>query len=351
MLDDEVFIGGVWVSSAVRFTNDAGTPITSVADIGDGEALADDYTLALSGVAGGTATVTVGTTSPNNPYKGRVAAGVALDGLTIYKNIIPGIALVFSNTGANGNSATVHVGEYLGTMDSFGVDAGVPSDAIRHRVVNTGTGAVSNASAALKTQAVMVKKTGNALQLVRPFADGATEKVQGGGSERTTPYALTISAVAGAGAGKTATVTVDGVAIPAGQLTDVTTSVDGNGVGLKAINPAYVYRFKAPHALAGLEFALDANCANGDVANILIFASRHVQIAREVGGAPDAADWGVDPVTLTQAGQAAGVIQPGGETFYYSRLLVPPGASAEKNPHPANVALNATETGAANWLA
>jgi hypothetical protein len=350
-LEDQIFEGAAWVASSVRFSNTTGTPLASASDLADGEALADIYSLAISGVVGGAGTVTVGTDAPNNPYKGRVANGVLLDGVTVYRNIIPGVGLVFSATSANGNVAQVKVGVYFGTFDSFGVGAGVPSAATRHRVVNTGSGAVSGAQVSLKTQAVMYKKTGNALQLVRPFADGADEKTAGGGSERTMPYALSISNTSGAGSARIADLSVDGVAVPAGQLTDVSAGVDVSGVGLKAINPAYIYRFKAPHALEGLEFALDAACANGDIANILIFPSRHVQIAREVGGSPDAADWGTDPVILTQAGQAAGIIQPAGEAFYYSRILVPNGASAEKNPMPTNISLSAVETGSANWAA
>jgi hypothetical protein len=100
--------------------------------------------------------------------------------------------------------------------------------------------------------------------------------------------------------------------------------------------------------LAGLEFNIDPLCADGDEANILIFGARHIQIAPETGGVPGA--WATTPVVLTQAGQAAGVIQPAGEAFYYTRIVVPSGASAEKNPHPGNVSLTATETGSAGWL-
>lgn len=344
-LEDQLFIMGAWLASAARHTNTTGAPIVSVTDLNTGEALADEYALALSAVGGGTGTVTVNTSSPNNPYKGRVVAGVALDGATVRKDIVPGVGIVFAGTAANGNVATVYVGLYLGAFDAFGVDAGTPFAVTRHRVVNTGSGPVSNAQAALKTHAVLYKQIGNALSRVAPFADGATEKETG---VRTAPYNVVISATAGAGAGKTCSVAVDGAVVPAGQLTDLNTAGVQGGTLVKAI-AGQSYRFNAPHALAGLEFSVDPNCANGDEANVLIFNVRHIQIAREVAGAPDDADWGTDPVVLTQAGQPAGTIQPAAEAFFYTRVVVPSGASAEKNPHPANVSITATETGSANW--
>lgn len=345
MLDDQLFIGGGWVSSAARYANTSGAAIAAVSDLNTGEALADEYSLILSAVGGGTGTVTVDTLSPNNPYKGRVVSGVVLNGATVNTNVIPGIGIVFAGASANGNAGTVYVGLYLGAFDAFGVDAGQPFAVTRHRVVNTGSGPVSNALASLLTHSVMLRQIGNALSRVAPFADGATEKETG---DRTQPYNLVISAVAGSGAGKTCSLSVDGVVVPAAQLTDLNTGAAVSGVGLKAIS-GQSYRFADPHALEGLEFSIDPNCANGDEANVLIFNVRHIQIAREVAGAPDAADWGTDPVTLTQSGQAAGTIQPAGEAFFYTRVVVASGSSANKNPHPANVALTATETGSANW--
>lgn len=353
MLDDRLFIDGGWVSSAARRTNTVGTPIYSVADGATGEALADEYTLVFTVVvAGVSATVTVTASSPNNPYGGqapKVFAGVLLNnGVTTYKNVVPGVVLGFSNTTVNGNTGKVFVGQYLQTFDAFGEDAGVPSDALRHQVVNTGTGPVQEAEAGLKTHSVLVRKIGNAILNAKPFAEGATEK-EDGATTQTLPYVLSISGVAGAGPAKTADLSVDGVLVPAAQLGDLNNAGAAvSGDNLKAV-AGQRYKFLAPHALAGLNFAIDPNCANGDTANIMIFYSRHVQITPELAGAPDPDLWGTDPVPLTQAGQTEGTVQAAGEAFYWSRIVVPDGASAQKNPHPANVALDATETGAAAW--
>lgn len=343
-LKDQIFVSGSWVDSAVRSSNDTGTMLTSAQESASGEALADDYTLTASAVAGGTATITVNTTSPNNPYKGLVATGVALDGVTQYRNIIPGVILVFSNTTANTNVSTVRIGVYAGTFDAFGVGAGTPSAALRHQVLNNGTGAVADAVARLLAQAVMVKMTGNVFSYIKPFASGATEKLNPG-STRTQPYHLTVINVAGVGAGKTCDLQLDGVTFGAASILDIPASANVSGTGLKAI-AANPYRVLTG-PLTGLEFNIDPTCASGDAANVLVFPSRYVQIAAEVAGAPDT--FGTSDVTLTQSGQAAGVVQPAGVAYYYTRIVVPAGSGAESNPHPANVALSGTETGAANW--
>lgn len=346
-LKDQIFVGGVWVDSAVRITNDSGTVLVSGTDQGNGEAISDEYNLTLSAVSGGTGTITVGTLSPNNPYKGRVRTGVALDGTTIRRDVVPGVGLVFSASGVNTNTATVKVGVYLGTFDAFGVGAGVPSAGTRHKVVNDGSGAVSDAKVRLLVQAVLVKKTGNALAYVRPFAEGATEKQAGGGSTRTMPYAISVINVSGSGVNKIGDLQVDGATLGAGTILDLQTGTLVSGTGLKAVSPSYAYRITSG-PLTGTEFALDAAVGSGDTANVLIFPSRYVQIAPDVSGS--AGTYGTVDVTLTQSGQSAGVIQPSGEAFYWVRVLVPSGAGSESNPHPTNPALQGTETGAAGWL-
>lgn len=349
MLKDQLFIGGVWVDSAMRFVNDTGTPIHAAASNGDGRAIADVYALDFSSVVAGTsADVTVSTTSPNNPYNG-LTHSVLLDETTIYKDIVPGVDLRFDSAGGflNTWAATVSVGEFLGTFDAFGGGAGTPSAGVRHRVTNDGTGAVSDSEATLLPLAKWVKKTGDVFDTVRSFAEGATEKQAGGGSNQVVPYLITIDDVAGAGGAKTCTVKVDGVTFGANTLRDLSTGATQNGTNVKAISPGHFYRVVLGD-LTGLEFAISANCADGDEANVLIFESRFIQIAPDVAGV--AGTWGTTDVVLTQSGQSAGVIQPAGTAFYWRRVLVPSGGNAESNPYPGDVALKGTETGAAGWL-
>jgi hypothetical protein len=349
MLKDQILIAAVWTDAAVRLTNDTGTPVDSEVGNGDGRALADVYVLDFSAVtAGVSADVTVGTSSPNNPYGGETHT-VNLDGVTEYKDVIPGVTLIFNDDVGFLNTwqATVNLGEFLGTFDAFGGGAGVPSAGVRHRVLNDGTGAVSDAKATLLPIAKWVKMIGGVFDTVRNFADGATEKQAGGGSSQVVPYVITVDTVAGAGALKTCTVKVDGVTFPAASLRDLSTGVAQSGALVKAVSPGHFYQVILGD-LTGLEFAIHEDVADGDEANVLIFESRFVQIAPDVAGVAGA--YGTADITLTQSGEAAGVIQPAGTAFFWRRVLVPAGGNAESNPYPGDVALKGTETGAAGWL-
>lgn len=348
MLKDQLFIGAAWEDSVARLTNDTGTPVLSADSNGDGRAIADVYALDFSAVtAGVTGDILVTTSSPNNPYNGAIHT-VDLDGVTEYNDIIPGVTLIFSNAGGflNTWAATINVGEFLGTFDAFGGGAGVPSAGVRHRVLNDGTGAVSAAEATLLPIAKWVKKTGIVFETVRNFAEGATEKQAGGGSQQVVPYQITIDDVTGVGAAKTCTVKVDGVTFAADTLRDLSTGVDQDGLLVKAVAPGHFYRVVLGD-LTGLEFAISENAADGDEANVLIFEPRFIQIAPDVTGSAGA--YGTADIPLTQTGQAAGVIQPAGTAFFWRRVLVPAGGNAESNPYPGDTALKGTETGAAGW--
>lgn len=346
-LIDQILVAAVWTNSGLSFANTNGAPIASAVENGSGEGIADVYTLTLSAVVGATGTVTVTTAAPRNPYNGRVVAGVNLDGVTAYDNIVPGANIVFAVGGANANAGNVDMGQYDGTFDSFGAGAGTPSADVRHRVLNDGAGAVGNAKAQLVTAAIHVRKTGLALAYVKPFAASAVEKTAGGGSDQIVPYKLKIVNVAGAGPAKTCDLQLDGVTFAAATLLDMMTGAVVSGVGLKAVTPNNPYQVLSG-PLQDLIFAVHPGCVNNDVANILIFPPRYQQIAPDVGGAPGT--WGIADVDLTQVGQGAGIIQSLGVAFYHKRILVPAGASSGSNPYIAKVALTATESQGADWL-
>ncbi len=224
MLVDKILISAVWTATGARFTNTVGTPLVSVVADADGRAIADVYSLTFAAVTPGvSADVSVSPSSPNNPYS--ATHTVDLDGVTEYKDIIPGLTLVFSSSGSFTGSwtATVNTGEFLGVFDAFGGGAGVPSAGVRHRVDNTGTGAVSAAKATLLPVVKWVKKTGEVFSIVRGFADGATEKQAGGGSSQVVPYVISIDNVAGVGVSKTCSVLVDGVVFGADSLRNLAT--------------------------------------------------------------------------------------------------------------------------------
>lgn len=345
---DQLFVSGVWVNSAVRGNNTVGTPITSAVQSGTGEEISDEYTLTISARSGGTGTVTVAATSPNNPYHGRVTTGVLFDGTTVNIDVVPGVGIVFAVAGANGNTATVFVGDPQGSFDASGVGAGIPAAGVRHRVINNGSDDVSDAKARLLTQAVYYDKTGRVFNYTSPFAVNATEKTLGGGSSRVMPYAMAISGIAGSGPTKTCTLTIDGGAIGTDYIQDLVTGALQNGTLLKALGASNPYLF-VDGPLEGLEFAIDPTCANSDVANILIFPSRYTQIADDTAGV--AGTYGTSDVDLTEAGQTTGVITPSGVAYYWVRSLVPASSSNESNPYPCNVALQVTEAQDAGWSA
>jgi hypothetical protein len=205
MLVHELFDGAAWVDSRSRLTNTNGTPVVSATPNGDGRLLGDNYALTFADVVVGvSANVTVGTDAPDN--KARRTLAVVLDGATIHKEVIPGLDLVFSGLGTftAAWTALVAAGEFLGVFDAFGAGAGIQQVPRRYRVRNIGTGTASNCKAYLPPQVKWTKQVGDTFFFVKPFAEGATEKQEGGGSVKVMSYHLSIVGVAGAGAGKTA---------------------------------------------------------------------------------------------------------------------------------------------------
>lgn len=345
-LIDQIEIESVFVDSAVRGENSVGIPVDSAVPLGTGEELADEYTLLLSAVSGGTGTVAVSTSSANNPWDGRIVSSVPLDGATVVGNIIPGVGIVFDAGAESDDEAIIYVGEYKGTFDASGVGAGTPGAGVRHKVVNNGSSEINNCKARLLTQAVLVKKTGDVFGSISSFAEDAVEKVAGGGSNRVMPYEMTIDNVTGTGASKVADLLIDGVNFGTDSIQDLTTAALSNGTGLKALETPYPYAV-VDGPLKGLTFSLHEDCVDSDSSNILIFPSRYVQIATDFAGSEGT--YGVVDVTLTQSGQSSGVILASGSAYYWVRILVPQSANNESNPYPANVALQGSESQDAGW--
>ena len=344
-LKDQLFISGVWTDADARGNNLSGTPLISAALNYTGQEIPDTYSLAISARAGTTGTVTVSASS-NNPFNGRVITGVTMDDATVIKNVIPGVSLVFDNAAADGNIGEIIIGNPYGSFDASGIGAGVPTTGLRHRVLNDSVSDVSDAAVELRTQAIQVKMSGLALDMVDIFAEGATEKTAGGGSDRVMPYSLTISAVSGSGGSKIATLAVDGVALAAGTVNDLTTGTTVSGTGLKALGSTYPYTINSG-PLTGLTFSIDPACANGDETNVLIFPSRYVQIAEDVAGVEGT--YGTTPVDLTTVGETTGVIPASGVAYFWSRFVVPASANNESNPYPCNIAIVASESTSAGW--
>lgn len=321
----------------LRWENTVDTPLLSVTVVpNSGKLIADVYTVTISGA--GQADIT--TEAPNNPFATTIA-GASFDGTTAYEIVIPGLSIIFDASAGVGDVAVIEVGQYLGTISAEGMGPGLPTDAVEHHVYNDSTSTVTNAKARVLTQAIHVKKAGFTnfvFSKVGSFAEWATEKTAGGGSNQVVPYELSISNVAGSGASKTCDLAVDGVAFGAGTIRDRTTGNLVSGVGLKAIDDYSYYVVSGP--LQGLSFNIHPSCTNGSEANVLIFLNRYLQIAPDISGTPGA--FGTDDVDL-------GTIGAGAYAVYWSRILVPGDGNNESNPYPCNVALSGMEMGAAEW--
>ena len=348
--EDRIDRGAGFVASAFLALNTIGAmlDLDEITETETGEAVSDIYTLVASAVAGGSGTITVSTSAPDNYVNGRQKVGVLFDGVTIRSDIIPGIALVFNAGVANGNTSTVEVGVYVGPINAFGMGAGDPIEETRHQAHNTGAGSIEGAAAFLAAEAEYVKKVGTVFSVVLQHAVGATYKPLGGGSDQINPYRITIDDVDGSGAGKTVTMLVDGLPLAADSVLDIDTGETQDSTLLKAIDPSYFYRI-VTGPLTGLIFAIDAEVLDTHTANILIYPPRHMQITGDIAGVPDEDGWGVADVPLTQAGQSEGVVLGGGDAYYWSRLVVTAGSSGESNPWQSWVFLKGVESEGANW--
>lgn len=348
-LIDKVDPGSGWQDSNLEVIASTGSVIVSAELSGSGEELSGEYELVVSARAGGTGTITVEASTPNNPYNGKVIASLAFDDTTEHENIVPGVKIILDSSAVDTDEAIVNLGQYKGSFDASGVGAGTPTAGVRHQVENDGASEVIDAKVRLLTQAVLVKLGGDDLfSTISPFAEDAIEKTAGGGSDRVMPYKFTASSISGSGPSKTCTLQVDGSPIATDYIQDLDTGGLQDGTLLKAVDPPHYYQF-VDGPLKGLQFSVHENVANTDEANVLVFNSRYVQIAPDVGGS--AGTYGTSDVDLTQSGQATGVILASGVAYYWRRELVPSGGNNESNPHPLNVALQANLADEAGWEA
>lgn len=338
---EEVAGSNVWVASAVRFTNTVGTALVSAVSNESGELIADIYTLTFTLVDPGVdALVHVATQSPNNPYKDPIGQTVSLDGVTIYKDVVPGLDLVFSNAGGFANTWTsqIRCGRYIDPLPAFGPGADVPGTARRHKVTNTGSSPAQACKAMLKTMVMLYVKVGEIFSRVRPFADDAVEKLT---DDQVVPYAVLVSAVSGVGSSKLVSLLFDGSTVNVKNLTTNATSTSVN------LNVVDWYRVTSGD-LKDLEFMVSQLAVLSDEANVLVFGSRFIQIAPET--APNVAGtFGSADAVITEVGQSPGVITAGGSGFFWERPLVPDGGNSQSNPFPCNIVLSGQVSNAAGW--
>lgn len=337
---------GVWVQSNDRLVNLLGTPLTSVTPNYTGEALPDIYTLIFASVVPATsATVKVACQSPKNPFADPTGQSVNLDGTTVYKKIIRGYDLVFSNSGSftNSWSAELHAGVRLGALANHGVL--VATTGVRHKVINNGTGATEGSKVSVSSFPIIWVRTSTnpIFEFGAPFSPLATPTYNtlGDGSQQVKANLITLANVTGSGGSKTMDVKIGGSTFSAKNLTtNVTATSTGQNVN-------DVYEVQAGN-LQGWQYQLSQDATNGDTAKVLVYPRFFAQIAEDISGS--AGTYGITDVNLTETGQPTGVISASGEAFFWLRALPVVGGNAASNPFIVSPELIAIIGGSAEFL-
>jgi hypothetical protein len=335
----KILIGGVWTTVSARLANQVGTPLVSATLVYEFRLIPDEYVLTFSDVVPGvSATVTVACSVPN-PYNG-TSFSVDLDGVTEYDDIIPGLRLVFSDSGSFDDSwgLVVVAGLPLGVKNAFPPEAG-QSTQFMVQVVNTGAAAGSDCKALLRPALKVVKKTGVVFADAKPFADQAVAKLTLG---VVSPYVFSVSNVTGSGSSKEMDCAVDGLPF---DVLNLTTEAETTSEELNVVD---WYRIISGD-LTGTEFKLSEEALSGDFENVLVFEPEFITIAPFDNGAPG--DFGQDDVPLTTQDELEGTIPAAGEAFFYIDVRVTEFGNLKSNPYICSVAIEGSALSAAGWEA
>lgn len=336
----------VWIPADASFENLVGTPLLSVEPTSDGQEIGGVYDIAFTSVvAGVSATVTVSCDNPDNPNLLDPDHSILLDGTTEYSLIVRGVKMVFSSSMSFTGSwaARLRIGVDFETVAGFGPDANTPQAARKIKVVNEGNDTASSCKARCLPSIRLWSKTGTVFARVRPFAEGAIEKLT---DDVVSPYQITVANVTGSGAGKTLDVLVDGELVEIVRLNNQNNPVDGTAGDSEELGVVDFYRITSGD-LTDTEWLLSQLCASGDTANLLVFSVRFIQIAPDQANSPGT--FSTNDVVLTETGQAAGKIRAGGEAFFWFRVLIPANAMSRGNPYICSPCLQGSASNAAGW--
>lgn len=332
---------GVWVPMGSRITNGPGTPVSAAVANDTGQAIAGIYTLQFSSVIAGTsATVKVLTSSPDNPYRNLVGRTVNLNNTTVYRDIVGGVDLKFSSSGAFSNTwqVEIRIGHSFGPVAAFGAGAGQAGDPVKIRVSNDDDEeSAQNVRAVVARHAKLFPKSGVVFDKFFDFAPGATEKITSG---HVQPYAVTVENKTGSGSGITADIKVDGELV---NVRNKTNNAEGTSEDLNVVD-VYVI---TDGDLEDVEFQLSQLVTNAATANVLIFDPRFTQTAPDLGGAPG--EFGNSDVFITSDGEDEGVIAPGSFGYVHARPLVPDGSASKSNPYIMDLLILAETSSGGGW--
>lgn len=345
---EEIQGSGVWVDMRARLTNIVGAPVALAVANDTGQAIAGAYTIIFHHTEGDTApedvepgtsgNVFVLTSSPDNPYRNTTGRAVNLDGETVYRDLVGGLDITFSDDPGFSTNwvAEIRVGHSFGAVAAYGTTAGLATDSRRIRVRNPDPDAAQNVRAVVTRHAKLFPTAGIVFEKLLDFAASAVEKITGG---QVQPYSVTVENKTGSDETTTADIKFDGA------LVNV---VDQDGMAGTSAALTVVDTYTITDGdLEGVEFQLSQAITNGSTANILIFNSRFTQIAPDLGGAPG--DWGTADVAITSDPEAEGTIAAGGFGFFHVRVLAPSGSVSGSNPYICDAQIIAETSSPAGW--
>jgi hypothetical protein len=301
-----------------RFENTINTPIVSISWLEDGGAIAGAYTVAATGAS----TVDITCDDPKNEHT-QTGKTVVANGSTVNKDVVPGVGIVFSASLAAGWTAKVSVGAL---MDG----AGATSRRLNVGTVQSGTTSTQRQLAA-RNVGTEDSSSSEVYALPGLFKDGTDvedwiDLVRNHSSPSrhalATPgdYVLTFTDFQ--------TGTPD--------TCDVWVNKDGGGA-VKAIEDAKMDGTVYEHGVSGYIDGADAlpgmamafvNDPGDPTSKTFTIYVREgddwCEVAPDVSGSPGT--WQSTPLTLTESGEATGVITASGHALFWFRMDVPSAA-------------------------
>jgi hypothetical protein len=295
----------------VRFENTINAPIVSVTPLYNGQAVAGVYTV----VANDATSVTVTAEDPKNELVGAGKTVIA-DGVTVNKNTIGGLGIIFDGGLAAGWTAIVAVGalQAVGGATSERLNVGIvladtTSTQRRLTAVNVGTESSAETSiVALPGFIAVGSQVHTTVAKLTNHSDLARE-------ELATPADLVVTFQDyQPGTPDTADVYVGGVKAIEDAKLDGATLYQHGKVGY--IDGAD--KFKG----LGIVFASGMGDPTSRTFTIHVREGYEwVEFAPDVGGSPGT--WGPGPLTLTEGGEPTGVITAAGAVNFWFRANVP----------------------------
>jgi len=304
-------------SLLLRYENTTSAPIVSATWLDNGEAIAGSYT--ISATSGSAVDITA-----EDPKNELVQSGksVVADGATANKDVIPGVAIVFSASLANGWIAKLSIGALMDTggttskrLNVGTIESGEVSTQRRIAARNVGDEDSTETEVyALPGFYVSGVSVADYIKTLKNHTDPARHGILIPGD-----YVLTFADYQ---SGATDTV-------------DVYVNKDGGGAN-KAIEDAELnetlYQYGVTGYIDGGDYLPGLGIAllnNGDpTSKTFTIHARDgddwIEFAPDSSGAPGT--WQSGPLTLTELGETTGTITAGGHAFFWIRVNVPDSA-------------------------